>query len=183
MTSPLQCLVAIEVFSVECKEPSFHGLSPSPHLALLRSLSTSSLTRVELALSLDVEDFPEVDEQYFTQPEENAAQHWKAVDCLLADESRFPVFQNLSISITLEYESSLASVPLDEYDVCGDPSCFACISAAAIVERERELMSRNGEEIVDGAARQLVEMFERVLSTLKGRDLIRVDVRKKVSSL
>ncbi|KAK7436433.1 hypothetical protein VKT23_019145 [Stygiomarasmius scandens] len=85
MTSPLQRLVALEV-SVECKEPSFHGLSPSPHLALLRSLSTSFLTRVELALSLDVEDFPEVDEQYFIQPEENATQHWKAVDCLLADE-------------------------------------------------------------------------------------------------
>ncbi|KAK7436446.1 hypothetical protein VKT23_019158 [Stygiomarasmius scandens] len=181
--SPFQHLTTLENFSIECKEHSSHGLDPSPHLALLACLSPSALSRVRLGVTVDVEEFPETDEKYFVQPEEIPSRHWKALDSLLGDESRFPTFQSLTINVTLEFRSSMTLISLDDIDPCENPSCTACARAAALVRREKELLAKHKDESVDETARQIVGLFKEAMPTLEGRGSITIVVCKQNRSV
>jgi len=174
-------ITLLENFSIECKEHSSHGLDPSPHIALLAYLSPSALSRVRLGVTVDVEEFPETDEKYFVQPEEIPSRHWKALDSLLGDRSRFPAFQSLTINVTLEFRSSMTLISLEDIDPCENPWCTACARAADLVRREKELLAKHKDESVDETARQIVGLFKEAMPTLEGRGSITVVVCKRVS--
>ncbi|THU83337.1 hypothetical protein K435DRAFT_871398 [Dendrothele bispora CBS 962.96] len=181
MTSPLQCLVNLESFSIISQE--IDRLDPSLYLALLASVPSSFLTRMRFKTDTNIEDFPELTQVFFAQPEEDPTRHWKAVDSLLGDADRFPVLQSLTITVVLLFESDLRKPTLNDIEVCGNPSCYSCAAARHNDDIAKELAEKNAEDSVNRKSTQMVRLFEETLTRLKERGVLNVEVEKLDLSL
>ncbi|THV00202.1 hypothetical protein K435DRAFT_854935 [Dendrothele bispora CBS 962.96] len=159
-TSPLRCLVTLESFSIISQE--INRLDPSPYLALLASVSPSSINRVKLTTHIDVEDFHELSQFYFALPEKDPAQHWKAVDSLLGDEDRFPVLQNFTITVVLEFQSELTKLILNDIEGCGNSECSDCEEAIEENNELKEMMNRHAKDSVDRTSTRIRECLRRL---------------------
>ncbi|THU83338.1 hypothetical protein K435DRAFT_871399 [Dendrothele bispora CBS 962.96] len=162
MTSPLQCLVTLESFSVASK-----GIDPSPYLALLTSVPSLSLTHVQLQTYIDVNGLFKLGRVLF---EEDSAQYWQVIDSLLGDKNRFPVLQSLTITAILIFLDFI-----DERNLC-------LSFATALGDNEaREMKNMSTEELFNRTSTQIAGLFEMALVRSKERGLLHVKVEKQVS--
>ncbi|THU99869.1 hypothetical protein K435DRAFT_855233 [Dendrothele bispora CBS 962.96] len=163
VASPLQCLVTLESLCIA--DQGHHLFDLSACLALLTSIPSSSLTRVHFKTLIDADDFTEMIPVSFSHPEEDPGRHWKAVDALLRDENQFPVLKTVNITVALEFDSK--AVPL-EFD-----------NQARI----KELANKDTAGSVDQTSMRIVSIFEDILTSLKDRGLLNVEIEKVDLSL
>ncbi|THU83327.1 hypothetical protein K435DRAFT_784230 [Dendrothele bispora CBS 962.96] len=165
MTSPLQCLVTLESFSIAIRE-----IDPSPYLALLTSVPSLSLTHVRLQTYIDIEGLFKLGRVLF---EENSAQHWKAIDSLLGDKNRFPVFQSLTITVIITF-----------LDLDGGRDLYLTFAATVMDNNEaREMEDMDTDESVNRTSRQVAGLLEKALARLKERGLLHVKVEKQAGQI
>ncbi|THU80755.1 hypothetical protein K435DRAFT_874042 [Dendrothele bispora CBS 962.96] len=163
VASPLQCLVTLESLCI--KDQGHHFLDLSACLVLLTTIPSSSLTRVDFKTLIDADEFNEMIPVSLSQPEEDPGRHWKAVDTLLRDENRFPVLKTVNITVALEFDSKAVALEFDNQ------------------ARIKELANKDTAGSVDQTSMRIVSIFEVILTSLKERGLLNVEIEKVDLSL